>query len=68
VDLHRARTPRGLVHRRGFALKATLLRQPRRLVVGLRLPWLGVRSLAVPLGGSATSTTRPGTPPAPLTD
>jgi hypothetical protein len=65
VDLHHARTPRGLSHRHGFAFKAALLRRPRRIVVGVRLPWLGVRWFALPLDGSATSTTRQGTSPGP---
>jgi hypothetical protein len=65
VDLHHARTPRGLSRRRGFALKAALLGRPRRIVVGVRLPLIGVRWFALPLAGSATNTTRPGTPPGP---
>jgi hypothetical protein len=50
VDLRFASTPFGLTPRRGPALAAALLGQPRRLLVGVRLPWLGVKCLAVRLG------------------
>jgi len=50
VDLHYRTTPGGLRPRRGSACKLALLRRPRRLVVALRLPWLGERWLTVPLG------------------
>jgi hypothetical protein len=40
----------GLVHRRGPAIAFRLLRQPRRLVVGIRLPFIGQRLLRLRLG------------------
>jgi hypothetical protein len=52
VDLHHRTTAAGLRPRRGPALKAALLRDPRRLVVAVRLPWLGNRLFTVPLGGA----------------
>jgi hypothetical protein len=50
VDLHFAQTAHGLRLRRGPALKAALLSNPRRLLIALRLPWLGERWLCLPLG------------------
>lgn len=50
VDLRYRSTPHGLVPRRGPALKAALLHNPRRLVLAVRLPWLGERWLTLPLG------------------
>jgi hypothetical protein len=50
VDLRFAEGPNGLAPRRWPALKIALLRNPRRLVIGLRLPWLGERWLSFPLG------------------
>jgi hypothetical protein len=49
VDLHYRARGSGLVPRRGPALAWTLLRQPRRLVVAVRLPGLGERWLNIPL-------------------
>jgi hypothetical protein len=43
VDLRFVRTARGLMPRRGFALKMALQKQSPRLVIALRLPWLGER-------------------------
>jgi hypothetical protein len=51
VDLHHVATTDGLIRRRGFAWVAALLKEPRRVVVGVRLPWLGARWVTVPLGG-----------------
>lgn len=48
VDLEFASTEAGLVPRRGVTIKAAWLRQPRRLVLAVRLPWLGERWLVVP--------------------
>ena len=48
VDLRHARTANGLVPRRGASLRIARLGNPRRLVVGLRLPWLGERWLQLP--------------------
>jgi hypothetical protein len=45
VDLHYRRTARGLKRRRGLAVRVIRLRQARRLVIAVRLPWLGVRWL-----------------------
>ena len=50
VDLHHTRCGDGLVPRRGPALKFAYLRQRRRLVVALRLPWLGEWMLFIPFG------------------
>jgi hypothetical protein len=58
VDLYYRRTPLGLAPRRGATLRASLLRNPYRLVVGFRLPFLGVRWFSCPLAGSATNTNR----------
>jgi len=52
VDLHFRSTRRGLVPRRGPAVAATFLREARRLIVAVRLPWLGARWLSIPLGRS----------------
>jgi hypothetical protein len=49
VDLRYTTTAGGLRPRRWPSLKAALLHGPRRLVVGLRLPWLGERWLTLPL-------------------
>ena len=48
VDLRYAATTDGLVSRRWPALKSALLNNPRRLIVGLRVPWLGQRWLSIP--------------------
>jgi hypothetical protein len=45
VDLRHRRTAAGLRPRRGAVLKVAWLRGARRLVLGVRLPWLGVRWL-----------------------
>jgi hypothetical protein len=50
VDLRYAVSPKGLVPRRGPALKAALLHRPWRLVVAVRVPWLGEHWLSIPLG------------------
>jgi len=50
VDLHYTSTKRGMLPRHGFALRAALLRRPRGLVLGIRLPWFGVRWLSIALG------------------
>jgi hypothetical protein len=50
VDLRYTLTPGGLIARRGLALRAVLLNRPRRVVLALRLPWLGVYWLSIPLG------------------
>jgi hypothetical protein len=49
VDLRYATTADGLVPRRGPMLKAAWLRSTRRLVMALRLPWLGEWWVSVPL-------------------
>jgi hypothetical protein len=41
IDLRWARRPDGLVPRRGPAVRLTWLRQARRLVVAVRIPWVG---------------------------
>jgi hypothetical protein len=53
VDLRYLPWKGGLVPRRGIALAWTQLREPRRVVVGLRLPWLGERwfTLRLPTAG-----------------
>lgn len=43
VDLRYRKTKEGLEPRRGPALRVALLPDPRRLMVGLRLPWIGER-------------------------
>jgi hypothetical protein len=50
VDLRYADNPDGLTPRRGPALRAAWLRQSRRLIVAVRLPWLGEHWLSSPLG------------------
>ncbi|MCI0638529.1 MAG: hypothetical protein L0Y72_02055 [Gemmataceae bacterium] len=50
VDLRYRSTPQGLVPRRGAALRATLLHRSRRLVVAVRMPWLGEHWLSIPVG------------------
>jgi hypothetical protein len=50
IDLRYRTTANGLIPRRGPALCATWLRQPRRLVVAVRLPWLGEHWLHIWLG------------------
>jgi hypothetical protein len=49
IDLRFRSTSDGLVPRRGPALRVVLLHGPLRLVIGLRLPWLGEHGLTVPL-------------------
>ena len=49
VELRFRWTRKGLAGRRGPALRLAWLRQARRLIVALRLPWLGVKTLAIPL-------------------
>jgi hypothetical protein len=50
VDLRRATvTAAGLERRRFPVFKAALFHNPRRLIVGLGLPWLGERWLTIPL-------------------
>jgi hypothetical protein len=51
VDLRYRTIEDGLVPRRGPALKATIVRAPRRLVIALRLPWLGDTWLSIPIPG-----------------
>jgi hypothetical protein len=48
VDLHHRKTAGGLRPRRGFAFKAARLRAARRLLLGVRLPWLGVWQFRLP--------------------
>jgi hypothetical protein len=48
VDLHHRRTPDGLKPRRGPAFKAARLRESRRLVLAVRLPWLGEHRVSIP--------------------
>jgi hypothetical protein len=50
VDLRHVACAGGLVRRRGPVLKMALFKRPRRLVVALRLPWLGERWVTLPLG------------------
>jgi hypothetical protein len=50
VDLRFVSIPAGLLPRRGVVVKATFLRQSRRLVLAVRLPLLGEKWLSVPLG------------------
>jgi hypothetical protein len=49
VDLRYIQSSGGLVPRRGPAFKLAMLKNPRRLILALRLPWLGERWLKVPL-------------------
>ena len=50
VDLRYSSGPSGLKPRRGPAIAVALLTTPRRLVVAVRLPWLGERWWTMPLG------------------
>ena len=54
VDLRFKTTADGLVPRRGPAMKAAMLHAPRRVVVALRLPWLGEWWLRIPVAGRLT--------------
>lgn len=49
MDLCFAFTPSGMRRRRGAVIKLVLLRQPRRLVIAMRLPGVGATWLAIPL-------------------
>jgi hypothetical protein len=49
VDLRCATKGGGLVRRSGPAVAAAVLRRPHRLVLALRLPWIGERWLSLPL-------------------
>ncbi len=49
VDLRYSRCGGGLAPRRGPALRIALLNHPRRLVLAVRLPWLGEKRLSIPL-------------------
>ena len=49
VDLRYRSVATGLVPRRGFAFKTTVLSTQRRLIVGLRLPWLDGHWVSLPL-------------------
>jgi hypothetical protein len=51
VDLRQARCAGGLRPRRGVAVKVAWLRERRRLVVGVRAPGVGIRTLALPFVG-----------------
>jgi hypothetical protein len=50
VDLHYAATRTGLVPRRRPTVRVAWLRRSRRLIVAVRLPWLGERWLSIPPG------------------
>jgi hypothetical protein len=50
VDVHYVQRPFGLVPRRGPTVRLTMLKQPRRLVMALRLPWLGEHWFTLRLG------------------
>jgi hypothetical protein len=50
VDLRYTAKGGGLVPRRGPAVLAAVLSQSRRLVLALRLPWIGERWFSLPLG------------------
>jgi len=50
VDLRHTGNPDGLAPRRWPTCKAAWLRESRRLIVAVRLPWLGERWLSIPLG------------------
>jgi hypothetical protein len=52
VDLRYKTTPDGLVPRWGPAFRAVLLDRPRRLVLAVRLPWLGERWMSIALPGA----------------
>jgi hypothetical protein len=45
VQLRYRATARGLVRRRGPVVRLALLRRPFRLILAIRLPWLGERLL-----------------------
>jgi hypothetical protein len=68
VDLHYSTTARGLVPRRGIAVKVGLGRKPVRVFVGCHVPFLGVRWIALPLFWFATSTSRTERSPSPPAD
>jgi hypothetical protein len=51
-DLRFHATPLGLRRRGGFGIKLAKLREAKRLVIALRLPWLGESWWRVPLGNS----------------
>ncbi len=55
VDARFRTCARGILPRRGFFMAGAWLRQARRLVLALRLPWLGIHGLAVPLGFPRTA-------------
>jgi len=50
VDVRFKTRADGLAPRRGPCVRLALLKQPRRLWIALRLPWLGVWWFAIPLG------------------
>lgn len=50
VDLRYANNPDGLALRRGPTCRAAWLRRSRRLILAVRLPWLGEHWLSIPLG------------------
>jgi hypothetical protein len=50
VDLRHTGNPDGLAPRRWPTCKAAWLHESRRLIVAVRLPWLGERWLSIPLG------------------
>jgi hypothetical protein len=50
VDLRYVGNPDGLALRKGLTCRAAWLRQARRLIVAVRLPWLGEFWLTIPLG------------------
>jgi hypothetical protein len=50
VDLRHTGTPDGLAPRRWPTCKAAWLHESRRLIIAVRLPWLGERWLSIPLG------------------
>jgi hypothetical protein len=56
VDIHFKMSERGLVPRRGPAVSWTLLRQPHRLVVAVRLGWLGEHWFTIPLAEKEPAT------------
>lgn len=58
VDLRYVGHAAGLRLRRSPALEAALLDQPRRLVLGMRLPLIGERWLALPIGFNAVTAGR----------
>jgi hypothetical protein len=49
VDLRYVGSADGLRPRRGPCARVALLRQPRRLLLGVYLPWLGARWLVIPV-------------------